>query len=72
MIISLLYRPPDSFICMFNRYPLNHALAEHCDIVSLKMTFLFLMLRVVLQADYTTTSVDDDGVPNALRHFGLV
>ena len=24
------------------------------------------------EADYTTTSVDDDGVLNALRHFGLV
>jgi hypothetical protein len=23
-------------------------------------------------ADYTTTSVDEDGVLNALRHFGLV
>lgn len=25
-----------------------------------------------LDADYTTTSVDDDGVLNALRHFGLI
>ena len=24
------------------------------------------------EADYTTTSVDDDGVMNALRHFGLI
>ena len=24
------------------------------------------------EADYTTTSVDDDGVLNALRHYGLV
>jgi hypothetical protein len=24
------------------------------------------------EADYTTTSVDDDGVLNALRHFKLV
>ena len=24
------------------------------------------------EANYTTTSVDDDGVLNALRHFGLV
>ena len=23
-------------------------------------------------ADYTTTSVDDDGILNALRHYGLV
>ena len=25
-----------------------------------------------LEADYTTTSVDDDGVLNALRHFNLL
>ena len=24
------------------------------------------------QADYVTTSVDDDGIPNALRHFGVI
>lgn len=24
------------------------------------------------EADYTTTSVDDDGMLNALRHFNLV
>jgi len=24
------------------------------------------------EADYTTTSVDDDGILNALRHFGLI
>ena len=24
------------------------------------------------EADYTTTSVDDDGILNALRHFGIV
>ena len=24
------------------------------------------------QADYVTTSVDDDGILNALRHYGLV
>ena len=24
------------------------------------------------EADYTTTSVDDDGVLNALRHFNLI
>ena len=24
------------------------------------------------EADYTTASVDDDGVLNALRHFGLL
>jgi hydroxymethylpyrimidine pyrophosphatase-like HAD family hydrolase len=23
-------------------------------------------------ADYVTTSVDDDGIRNALRHFGLI
>jgi Cof subfamily protein (haloacid dehalogenase superfamily) len=27
---------------------------------------------VKAQADYVTTSVDDDGVRNALRHFGIV
>jgi hydroxymethylpyrimidine pyrophosphatase-like HAD family hydrolase len=24
------------------------------------------------QADYVTTSVDDDGIYNALKHFGLI
>ena len=24
------------------------------------------------QADYTTTSVDDDGIRTALRHFGII
>jgi len=24
------------------------------------------------QADYVTTSVDDDGIFNALKHFGLI
>ena len=28
--------------------------------------------KVKAVADYVTTSVDDEGIPNALKHFGII